>query len=174
MCNLPHLADVPGPFEEEEEAQDSQVYSDVDFELAQLGITSEYRVSLSWMSTADLDIYVKNVETGEKIYYSNTESEDGNTLLDADNRGGELPEDRKTHVENISFNGDVEGHYAVYVNNHNSNSDVNEIPFTVVTKVGSDSQLFEDSWDINELGAHTQAQLGAMMEITTINIEGSH
>ena len=141
-----------------------------------MGITSEYRVSLSWQSTADLDIYVKNVETGEKIFWSNHKSEDDNTTLDADNTGGEMPADGKTHVENISFNGDVDGTYVVYVNNHASNGDVDEIPFTVVTKVGSETQLFEDSWDINELGQHEDydGELGAMMEITTINIEGSH
>ena len=70
-------------------------------ELEKLGITSEYRVSLAWDSTADLDIYVKNVETGEWIYYSNKESSDGNTKHNADNEGGAMPEGRKKNVENI-------------------------------------------------------------------------
>jgi len=33
--------------------------------LAEAGITSEYRVSLAWESTADLDIYIENAATGE-------------------------------------------------------------------------------------------------------------
>ena len=78
-----------------------QLIADVAEELEKLGITSEYRVSLAWDSTADLDIYVKNVETGEWIYYSNKESSDGNTKHNADNEGGAMPEGRKKHVENI-------------------------------------------------------------------------
>merc|ERR1712029_840574 len=49
------------------------------------GITSEYRVSLAWESTADLDIYIKNVDTGELLYWDLLTSEDGNTKLDVDN-----------------------------------------------------------------------------------------
>ena len=78
-----------------------QLIADVAEELEKLGITSEYRVSLAWDSTADLDIYVKNVETGEWIYYSNKESSDGNTKHNADNEGGPMPEGRKKNVENI-------------------------------------------------------------------------
>merc|ERR1719361_207805 len=86
---------------------DAQEIAEVAEELEKLGITSEYRVSLAWESTADLDIYVENVETGETIDYRSTESDDGNTTLDADNTGGAMPEGGKKHVENISFNGDV-------------------------------------------------------------------
>ena len=135
-----------------------------------MGITSEYRVSLAWESTADLDIYVQNVETEETIDYRSTESDDGNTILDADNTGGDMPEDGKKHVENISFNGDVGGKFAVYVNNHDSNDDANEIPFTVVTKVGDQTQTFEDSWNINEMGDHRDGNLDMMMKMTTVNI----
>ena len=78
-----------------------QLIADVAEELEKLGITSEYRVSLAWDSDADLDLYVKNVETGEKIYWSNTESGDGNMKHDVDNEGGAMPEGRKKHVENI-------------------------------------------------------------------------
>ena len=69
-----------------------------------------------------------------------------------------------------SFNGDVGGTFAVYVNNHNSQSDVDEIPFTVVTKVGSQTQTFEDSWNINQRGVNWEEDLGMMMEVTTVNI----
>ena len=138
--------------------------------MEKLGITSEYRVSLAWESTADLDIYVENVETGETIDYRSTESDDGNTTLDADNTGGDMPEGGKKHVENISFNGDVGGKFAVYVNNHDSNDDTNDIPFTVVTKVGAQSQTFEDSWNINEMGDHRDGNLDKMMKMTTVNI----
>ena len=40
-------------------------------ELERLGITSDYRVSLEWESTADLDIYVVNDDTDEMISYRN-------------------------------------------------------------------------------------------------------
>ena len=69
-----------------------------------------------------------------------------------------------------SFNGDVGGTFAVYVNNYNSQSDVDEIPFTVVTKVGSQTQTFEDSWNINQRGDHRDGDLGMMMEVTTVDI----
>ena len=137
-----------------------------------MGITSEYRVSLAWESTADLDIYVQNVQTNETIDWRRKESRDGNTTLDADNTGGSLPEDGKKHVENVSFNGDVAGTFAVYVNNHNAKSDVVEIPFAVVTKVGDQTQNFDDSWNINERGRYSGTRLSTMMKITTINIEG--
>ena len=151
---------------------DAQEIAEVAEELEKLGITSEYRVSLAWESTADLDIYVKNVETNETIDWRRKESGDGNTILDADNIGGSLPEDGKKHVENISFNGTVTGTFAVYVNNHRSNSDVVEIPFAVVTKVGDQTQTFEKSWNINEMGENRGGDLGKMMKITTINIAG--
>ena len=151
---------------------DAQEIAEVAEELEKLGITSEYRVSLAWESTADLDVYVENVETREKIYWASKESDDGNTILDADNMGGSLPEDGKKHVENISFNGTVTGTFAVYVNNHRSKSDVDEIPFAVVTKVGDQTQTFENSWNINEMGENRGGDLGKMMKITTINIAG--
>ena len=69
-----------------------------------------------------------------------------------------------------SFNGDVGGTFAVYVNNYKSQSDVDEIPFTVVTKVGSQTQTFEDSWNINQRGVNWEEDLGMMMEVTTVNI----
>jgi len=193
MCPMPDLEDAcamceaGGGFEVEEEEtttieveeveeeetttiEEAQEIADVAEELEKLGITSEYRVSLAWESTADLDIYVENVETGETVDYRSTESDDGNTTLDADNTGGAMPEGGKKHVENISFNGDVGGNFAVYVNNHNSNGDTDEIPFTVVTKVGDQSQTFEDSWNINEMGDHRDGNLDKMMKMTTVNI----
>ena len=123
-------------------------------------------MSLAWESTADLDIYVKNVDTGELLYWGLLTSEDGNTKLDVDNRGG----DHSLHVENVSFNGDFPGSYAVYVNNHASDNDVDSIPYTVVVKMGTQTQTFEDTWNINELGEHQQGDVGQMMGITTVNI----
>jgi len=143
----------------------AQEVQSVEEELEKLGITSEYRVSLAWESTADLDIYVVNNETDETISYKKTTSSDGNTKLDADNGGGE----QGTHVENISFNGDAGGSFVVYVNNHNSNDDVAEIPFTLVTKLGAQTETFEDSWNINEMGEHRDGDVGMMMKITGIN-----
>ena len=148
-----------------------EVIDDVAEELEKLNITSEYRASLAWMSTADLDIYVRHVETGEVIFYGDKYSDDGNTYLDVDQLGGQLPADGKTHVENVSFNRD--GTFEVYANNHNSKGDVDEIPFTVVTKMGTQTRTFHDSWNIGEMGTVTNGDLGRMMKITTINVEGS-
>ena len=64
-----------------------EVIDDVAEELEKLNITSEYRASLAWMSTADLDIYVRNVDTGETIFYGNKDSEDGHTYLDGNPLG---------------------------------------------------------------------------------------
>ena len=151
---------------------EAQEIAEVAEELAKLGITSEYRASLAWNSTADLDIYVQNVLTGEIIYWSAKVSDDGNTILDVDNTGGSLPEDGEKYVENISFNGTVPGTYAVYVNCYSSKMDVNEIKFVVVTKVGAQTLTFDMSWDITEMGERGGRDLGSMMKITTINIEG--
>ena len=142
----------------------------VEEELEKLGITADYRVSLEWESTADLDIflvYKYNDTRGnhkETISYEKTTSDDGTITLDVDNRGAE----HGTHVENISFNG-TQGTCVIYVNNHDSNDDHNEIPFSVVTKLGEAGETFHDSWNINEMGAgeHT---LGEQMMITTINL----
>merc|ERR1719237_543364 len=85
-----------------DEAQEVAAVAD---ELSKLGITSQYRASLAWGSTADLDIYVQNAQTGEIIRWSSKISNDGNTTLDADNQGGSQPEDGEKYVENVSFNG---------------------------------------------------------------------
>merc|ERR1719245_599733 len=151
---------------------DEQEMSDVADALAKLGITSEYRATLAWESTADLDIWVQNVETDEIIYWNTKESSDGTTTLDADNKGGATPEEGEKWVENVSFNGDVAGTYAVYVNNYDRKSEADEIRFTVVTKVGDQTQAFDDSWDINEKGDNPGEDMGKMMKISTITIGG--
>ena len=133
-------------------------------ELERLGITSDYRVSLEWESTADLDIYVVNNDTDEMISYRKLESSDGNCKLDVDNRGGE----RGVHVENISFNGETGGNFKVFVNNHDSNDDAEEIPCTVVAKLGDRIETFHKKWNINRMGAgdHSVAE---MLSITNLN-----
>ena len=145
------------------EQADQEVQA-VEEELAKLGITSEYRASLEWDSTADLDIYVVNEDLNETISYKKTMSRDGNTQLDVDNRGGE----QGTHVENVSFNGDAGGTFVIHVNNHDSNDDTDEIPFTVVTKLGTETKTFHSSWNINEMGAGDHA-VGDMKSVTTID-----
>jgi len=149
----------------EEEEADLAI---VEEELAALGITSEYRATLAWESTADLDIYVKDVATGEVIYFSNMNG--SNAKLDVDNTGGEYPAEGEKHVENISFNGDG-GSFEVYVTNYDTNDDEDEIPFTVVTKNGQETNVYEDSWDINEMGTETNNKLDKMMRIATITKE---
>ena len=153
----------------EEEAAD---LAQVEAELNALGITSEYRATLAWESTADLDIYVENVATGELIYFSTMKSDDENTVLDVDNTGGDYPAEGEKHVENVSFNGEAGGSFNIYVTNYTTNDDEDEIPFTVVTKNGQQTDVFEDSWDINEMGTQTNNNLNKMMKIATITMEG--
>ena len=58
---------------------DTEMIDEVDEVLENLNVTSEYRASLAWRSTADLDIYVKITATEELIchllsYVSRTET----------------------------------------------------------------------------------------------------
>jgi len=151
-----------------EETHAEQEARAVEEALAAAGITSEYRVSLAWESSADLDIYVENAATGEVIFYGNKESDNGAMELDIDQQGGSDGQ----HVENISFDGDVAADYVVYVTNYATNHDEDEIPFTVFTKQGQQVETFEDSWDIDDMGTETQNNLDNMMEITTIRVAG--
>merc|ERR1712012_174323 len=147
-----------------EQEQDDHDVQAVEEELERLGITSDYRVSLEWESTADLDIYVVNNDTDEMISYRKLESSDGNCKLDVDNRGGE----RGVHVENISFNGESGGNFKVFVNNHDSNDDAEEIPCTVVAKLGDRIKTFHKKWNINRMGAGDH-DVTEMLSITTVN-----
>ena len=81
-----------------------------------------------------------------------------------DNRGGE----QGIHVESISFNGNARGKIVVYVNDHDFKSDTTEIPFTVVTKLGTQTEAFHYSWNINEMDDGENA-VSDMISITTIN-----
>ena len=136
--------------------------------LAEAGITSEYRVSLAWESTADLDIYIENAATGEVIFYANKVSSNGAMELDIDQQAGSAGQ----HVENISFDGGVHADYNVYVTNYATNSDQGEIHFVVVTKQGQTVETFEDSWDINTMGIEQRNRLENMMAITTVHVVG--
>ena len=136
--------------------------------LAEAGITSEYRVSLGWESTADLDIYVENAATGEVIYFGNKVSSNGAMELDIDQTAGSAGQ----HVENISFDGSVAADYNVYVTNWNTKHDQGEIHFVVVTKQGQTVETFEDSWDIDAMGIENSHDLSNMMAITTVHVVG--
>ena len=73
-------------------------------------------MSLAWKTPHDLDLLMLNVKTNEVVYWGQMESSDGNTKLNLDNQGDkQIPDDEKSHVENISFNPDVAGIYNVYV-----------------------------------------------------------
>ena len=148
---------------------DTEMIDEVDEVLENLNVTSEYRASLAWRSTADLDIYVKITATEELIYYRSKVSADGNTYLDVDQIPSAPAAEGEPHVENVSFNST--GTYEVFVNNHNSNNDVGEIPFTVVIRRGSQSETVRGTWDIGEMGTVTNADLSRMLRITTIHIE---
>merc|ERR1711902_67301 len=140
--------DTPAPVVETTTVAETYVEHEaraVEEVLAAAGITSEYRVSLAWESTADLDIYIEDAATGEVIFYANKVSSNGAMELDIDQQAGSAGQ----HVENISFDGDVAADYNVYVTNYDTNNDSGEIPFVVVTKQGQTVETFEDSWDIN-------------------------
>ena len=136
--------------------------------LAAAGITSEYRVSLGWESTADLDIYIEDAATGEVIYYANKRSSNGAMELDIDQQGGSAGQ----HVENISFDGGVAADYNVYVTNYATKHDEGDIHFVVITKQGQTVETFEDSWDIDAMGTETSHRLNNMMAITTVHVVG--
>ena len=73
-------------------------------------------MSLAWKTPHDLDLIVLNVKTDEVVSWRQMESSDGNTKLNLDNQGlKNIPDEEKSHVENISFNPDVAGIYNVYV-----------------------------------------------------------
>merc|ERR1712117_920028 len=155
------------------EAVEEETYAEhearaVEEALAEAGITSEYRVSLAWESTADLDIYIENAATGEVIFYANKVSSNGAMELDIDQQAGSAGQ----HVENISFDGGVHADYNVYVTNYATNSDQGEIHFVVVTKQGRTVETFEDSWDIGAMGIEQHNRLENMMAITTVHVVG--
>merc|ERR1711884_20352 len=154
--------------EETTEANAENVARAVNETLAEAGITSEYRVSLAWESTADLDIFVENSATGEVIFYANKVSSNGAMELDIDQQAGSAGQ----HVENISFDGGVHADYNVYVTNYATNSDQGEIHFVVVTKQGQTVETFEDSWDIGAMGIEQHNRLENMMAITTVHVVG--
>ena len=136
----------------------------------------EYRVSLAWKSQVDMDLVVLNVMTNETVYYNNMKSSDGNVELNLDNQGTKkIPDEEKTHVENISFKESVTGVYSVYVNKYFNPSSSVDIPFTVKLKWGPQkTQTVQSAWNINQKGqgAHStnmDSILKSMMYITTIN-----
>ena len=78
-------------------------------------------MSLAWKTPHDLDLIMLNVQTNETVYWGHMESTDGNTKLNLDNMGKKnIPDEEKSHVENISFNPDVAGIYSVYVKKYPS------------------------------------------------------
>ena len=154
--------------EETTEANAEHVARAVNETLAEAGITSEYRVSLAWESTADLDIFVENKATGDIIFHANKSSSNGAMELDMDERAGSEGQ----HVENVSFDGGVHADYNVYVTNYATNSDQGEIHFVVVTKQGQTVETFEKSWDIGAMGIEDGYNLDNMMAITTVHVAG--
>jgi len=150
------------------------IIDEVDDIFLDLNIISQYRASLTWKSTADLDIYVKIIATGEVIEYDYQRSQDGKVDLDVDHREGTYPTgEEKRWVENVSFRKD--GTYEIYVNNHRSNSDTGEVPYSVIIKNGpmAETQLIRGSWNIDEMGQNPDGDLAKMMKTATIEVEGS-
>jgi len=168
MCMVEEVTAGPVVEAVEEETYAEHEARAVEEALAEAGITSEYRVSLAWESTADLDIYIENAATGEVIFYANKVSSNGAMELDIDQQAGSAGQ----HVENISFDGGVHADYNVYVTNYATNSDQGEIHFVVVTKQGQTVETFEDSWDINTMGIEQHNRLENMMAITTVHVVG--
>jgi len=150
----------------------AEIEEEVEEILEHLNITSEYRVSLTWMSTADLDIYVKIVATGEVIKYTNKVSQDGKVDLDVDRLAGTYPSGMESRwVENVSFRKD--GTYEIYVNNHNAKSDTGEVPYEVIIKLDREERILRGSWNIDERGDVRDHDLAKMIKKTTIKVEGS-
>merc|ERR1711988_2048724 len=84
MCVVEEVTTAPVVEAVEEETYAEHEARAVEEALAEAGITSEYRVSLAWESTADLDIYIENAATGEVIFYANKVSSNGAMELDSD------------------------------------------------------------------------------------------
>jgi len=150
------------------------IIDEVDDIFLDLNIISQYRASLTWMSTADLDIHVKIIATGEVIHFNNKVSRDGKVDLDVDHTEGTYPTGEENRwVENVSFRKD--GTYEIYVNNYRSNSDTGEVPYSVIIKNGpmAETQLIRGSWNIDEMGQNTDGDLAKMKKMATIEVEGS-
>ena len=101
------------------------------------------KVTLAWETTADLDLYVQNLNAPDEITsYDKPDTYDA--VLEVDQLGGSPG----GHVENIKLPEDEGNHsYAIYVNSHDANDDEIEIPFTVVTQVNGEYKKFVKSWN---------------------------
>ena len=84
-----------------------------------------------------------NVQTNETVSWRHMESTDGNTKLNLDNQGTKnIPDEEKSHVENISFNPDVAGIYSVYVKKYPGPASGEYIRLRLVTS----HQFHEIGW----------------------------
>ena len=70
-------------------------------------IDSRLGVALAWFTTHDLDLWVVDTETGEKIGYDNKQGIARNVTLDFDANAGAGENAREDPVENISFDDKV-------------------------------------------------------------------
>ena len=152
---------------------------EIEVELAkhpEVAAGGEYRVSLAWKSQIDMDLVVLNVKTNETVYWSRLKSSDGNVELNLDNQGTKkIPDEEKTHVENISFKEGAPGVYAVYVNKYAYPRSSEDIPFTVKLKLGPQkTQSVQTAWNIKQKGqgassTNMDSILRTMIYVTTIN-----
>jgi len=129
-------------------------------------VVAKFKVSLAWNDNTDLDLWVKT-DKGEKIGFSNLTSIDRMTRLDFDANAGSPT---KEAVENITMNHTRPGVYEVYVNNYNSRTKNKAIPYTLITNLMGEIEVFEGSWDHQREGDNSGSTLARMHHITRVVI----
>ena len=134
--------------------------------LDSLGVSSEgNKVTLAWETTADLDIYVQNLDKPAEV---TSYEKDWAATLEVDQLGGALDDGVKAHVENIKLP-EEKGNYAVYANLHDAEDDEIEVPFTVVTQINGQYRKFVKSWNMALLGdSNRSGDLDRMVKIGVI------
>lgn len=106
------------------------------------GERGKLRVNLSWSTTDDLDLHIKN-ENGNIINYQNKIVEFNGSIgkLDVDaNAGGNLVSNPQ---ENISWDIIPEGIHTISVNLYTDREKKGKVPFSIFIDNGEDSRLYD-------------------------------
>ena len=138
------------------EAQVDQLIADARALLA--GGGGDVQVSLTWNTTADLDLWVTD-PAGERIYYGNRTSASGGQL-DVDDRSGFGP-------ENVFWptNGAPAGTYTVQVDHY---SGASPSAWRVTTVVAGRTQTFTGSVSTNQTDAVTTFTVGSARTVARV------
>ncbi len=111
-------------------------------------VTGEFRASLAWYNSDDLDLHLQEPRSGSHIYYADKQSHTGGEL-DVDMNVNESgPRTSRTPVENITYGQRrrmLEGEYHLFVNNftHREHRDVG---FEV--EIELDGETFAFAYDL--------------------------